>query len=185
MEYQFYIGEGPEAQELIDECHSKKQAKNDAVSAFQERHGFTNSWSQYRSVLGGLASEKKLTSEEAKSLGLKYHMCIEEGCYAYTPHLGCSAGKKLQKEIDEINKDRFDVSDYILKVTGMEHTVFGPHAESRSGQCIADSVAGYAGGNLVIKVPIGTKMRGDGLTPTPPAWLREAKESEVLSLYGK
>ncbi len=185
MEYQHYIGEGPEAQAILNECLARKQAKHDAVIAFAKRHGFSNAWQRGHSVLGGLASDKKLSDEEAKALGLKYFKCIEEGCYAYEPHRGTSAGKKLKQEIEEINNDQFDVSDYIIKATGMAHTVFGPHAESRSGQCIAHSTAGHACDKLVVKVPIGKSMHGDNPSPTPPPWLREAKESEVLALYGK
>lgn len=185
MEYQHYIGEGPEAQALIDECHERKDAVNAAVTAFQEKHGFDNSWQTYDAELGGPATDKEMNAAEARSRGLKLHCRISEDCFAYEPHLGCAAGKQMQAEIKEINKLAFDASKHIIKATGMSHTVIGPHAASRSGQCIAHSSAGYVGTKVVVQVPIGKQMRDCDPKPTPPPWLREAKESEVLALYGK
>jgi hypothetical protein len=185
MDYQRYIGEGPEATALIDECHARKKAINDAILAFQQRHGFQNSWKTFDELFGGPITEKEMSKDEARARGLKLHCRIDVAAYAYEPHLGCAAGKQLQAEIKEINKIAFDASKHILKATGMSHTVIGPHAESRSGQCIAHSTAGYASGKIVVQVPIGRQMRDSYPMPTPPPWLREAKESEVLALYGK
>lgn len=185
MDHKHYIGDGPEAQALIDECHARKQAADDAVLDFQKKHGFQNGWRR-GAEFGGPATEKEMDTAEARSRGLKFHCRIDEDTYAYKPHLGTALGKQMDKEIAEINKtSAFDASKHIIKATGMYRMMGGAHAGSRTGMALYFSTAGFAQGKIVVKVPAGPGRDGQDPMPVPPPWLREAKESEVLALYGK
>jgi len=185
MGYQHYIGEGPEAQALIDECHAKNEAADAAVRGFQERHGFQNGWRR-GTEFGGPTTEKEMDTAEARSRGLKFHCRIDENTYAYKPHLGTALGKHMDEEIKEINKTcSFDASKHIIKATGMYRMMSGAHAGSRTGLALYFSTAGFAQSKIVVKVPTGAGRPDQDPMPTPPAWLCEAKESEVLALYGK
>lgn len=184
MEYQHYVGEGPEAEALIKECQDRKEAFRAAVRAFEEKHGFTETWQDSEEQLGGPALGV-LDVNEAKAKGLVSHARMSEALIAYKPHKGTALGKQMVAEIAEINKLAFRTSRHITKVTGMERMLAGAHPASRTGMALAFSAAGYVGGKIVVKVPTGGGGPYDEAMPKPPPWLHEAKESEVLALYGK
>lgn len=184
MEYQHYIGEGPEAQTLIDKCHERKETFHAAVRTFEKKYGFSGTWQNGEERLGGPAMGV-LDVNEAKAKGLKSHLSMGENLVAYKPHGGTALGKLLACEIAEINKLAVRTSEHIVKATGMYHMQSVAHYASRTGMALAFSTAGYVQGKIVVKVPIGDGGPDSKPMPTPPPWLREAKESEVLALYGK
>ena len=176
MEYQHYIGEGPEATAILDTLGALREAMRDAVLAFEKRHGFTASWSS-RNALGGPLFKKKLAKNVARDLGLKLAGSNEDG-FCYEPNRGSKMGKEIAATLDEANKSFCDPSKHIVKATGMGRTLLG-------GRMIAHTAAGHVDGKIVVKVPIGAKLdpQNDPM-PTPPPWLREAKESEVGNTLG-
>lgn len=185
MEYQHFIGEGPEATALIDKIATRTGEFNRAVDDLEKRLGL-KFWG-HRTGIGGPQLEEQLDDAEARMRGMKYKCRFpgKDALHCYLPHLGTKAGKVMKAEIDGVNRLYCDASATIIKAIGMGRMV-------AQGRILAMSAAGYAQGKIVIKVPCGLRggefsdaLLGEDPMPTPPAWLRPAKESEVLALYGK
>ena len=92
MEYQHYIGEGPEAQALIDECRARVKVKDEAVRAFVDKYGFTNGWHREH-LLCGPATSSMMDDAEARAKGVKYHGALRDDFFMWAPHRGCLLGR--------------------------------------------------------------------------------------------
>lgn len=178
MEYQHYIGTGPEAEAIIAEANARRIAFSDAAKAFADEQGSFGSWQRGSfngPVVAGPTFERTLTNGEMSARGLKYYGIVD-GQHAYAPRLNTKAGKVLAETLCKLNTLAFDPTGFVIKETGMDHTVY-------LGGMLAHSTAGYSAGVIVVKVPTGGDHRGN--MPTPPAWLAPCKESEALAALGK
>jgi|GEM_PF-2060944 hypothetical protein len=185
----FYIGEGPEASEIITEVDAgiagEKEARlklNDDVMAMS----FSGVWVAKSFMggtrVGGVMTTNRLTSEEERALGVKFFQRMGDASgYAYKPRLSTKAGKRLKTMIDEANKRAFDHSEHIIKRTGMDALVCSAGKLRHSVACIVNN-------RLFVKVPVPAGLDPDEVAdkaPVPPGWLREAKESEWLAGMGR
>lgn len=175
IQFMHFIGKGPEAEALIAAAREGRAKYADAVKAFIAEHGFENTWSYKDRGVSGPLFAVQLSDEEAKVRGLKYHGRVSKD-YAYTPRLNTAAGRKLAAALEQLNKDFFSANKFLLKETGMGHTVF---------YCarVGNSSAGYTEDAVLVNVPY-LPEGGDGQKPTPPAWLLPCKESEFLAAQG-
>jgi len=179
VEYQHYIGEGPEAQALIQDANDRYMAFMAAAEAFRVEMGFSGSWQKSNFTgprICGPTYDLRLTKEEEAAHGLKY-MGKVDGLHAYEPRLNFKAGKILQAKLDEVNKLAIDQARYVVKKSGMFHEVF-------VGMVLARSTCGFKDGVIFMRVPTGNGDVQNGGMPTPPAWLRPCKESEFLAAQG-
>jgi hypothetical protein len=80
--------------------------------------------------------------------------------------------------LTKLNTLAFDPTRFVVKKTGMDHTVY-------MAGMLGHSVAGYSADVIVVKVPIGGDDPQNGNMPTPPPWLVQCKESEALAALGK
>ncbi len=177
IQFMYFIGKGPEAAALVAAAREGRTRYADAVAAFLAEHGFENTWSYKDRGVSGPLFAVQLSDEEAKTRGLKYHGRVSKE-YAYTPRLNLAAGRKLAEAIEQLNKDFFSANKFLLKETGMAHTVF-------HGGRVGNSSAGYTEDAVLVNVPYTPEGgHGDGQKPTPPAWLLPCKESEFLAAQG-
>jgi len=175
--YQHYIGKGPEAEALIAEAKEKRSIFIDAVAAFKAEMGYDEVWQSLDAVRGPVFA-KALTSMEARKNGLKLKNTLLAEGHCYVPHMGTNVGKELERRFKELSKLRIDMGEYIVKQSGMAHTVF-------VGFTLANSVAGFKDGVIVVKVPTGNGDLQNGSMPSPPTWLVPCKESEALAALGQ
>ena len=123
IQFMHFIGKGPEAEALITAAREGRAKYADAVKAFIAEHGFENTWSYKDRGASSPLFAVQLSDEEAKVCGLKYHGRVSKD-YAYTPRLNTAAGRKLAAALEQLNKDFFSANKFLLKETGMGHTVF-------------------------------------------------------------
>lgn len=174
MDYQHYIGRGPEAQALIAKVRAGHKAFLLNCQIFRDVYGATGLITKgtYGRVIG-LGLKEPLSDEEARKRGLK--AAGRTGtAYIYKAHKGTKLGKTLLAEIKKLNEGHVDPSKALIKATGMDRMTY-------SAGVLASSVAGFSPDALVVKVPLG----GTDPMPTPPAWLVPCKESEALAAMGK
>lgn len=177
IQFKHFIGEGPEAVALIAAAKEGLAKHEAALKDFCAERGFEGTWSyKDRGTEGPLFSEE-LTAEEAKARGLKYHGRVKD-MYAYEPRLNTSVGKALAGAIGVLNTVFFSTNKFLLKETGMAHTVF-------AGGRVGHSSAGHTADVVLVNYPlIQGKGHSVGNEPVPPAWLRPCKESEFLAAQG-
>lgn len=183
MEKHYYIGEGPQAEDLISETREREDIARKARKALMaeyEADGLVLSvWGEGK--VTGLAFDKPtnrpyLKGETELSNGKGY------GCY---PKLNTKEGKRLAQKF-EAEELTFSMSKFILDKLRLHRMVSGPGGPSRTGYILYHSVAGIISGKVLVSIP-GSKENGHGKTPFPevPAWLREVKESEWLAAQGR
>lgn len=180
MEYQHYIGRGPEAEAIITEANAKYDAYIAEANAFKTARGYENVWQQGGfdgPRVCGPVFKKELGDKDARAKGLKLECHVTEG-YGYGPHMGTKLGKELNAALDELSKRAIDRGKFVLAQCGMKHEVY-------SGGRFARAVAGFKDDVIVVKVPTGNGDPQNGSMPTPPAWMTPCKESEALAALGK
>lgn len=178
MQLHYYIGEGPEAEEIIAEIMDKQATVHAARAALCKECGVDNLFGCRGNVEGVFFKEKQNLPH------LKGEMCLEGG-YGYYPKLNCKAGKELAAKLRDPAL-AFDINDHIIKRLKISRMVAGRHAASRTGMALYSSVAGIAKGKILVIIP-GAPDNPDGGDPMPsvPEWMREVKESEWLAAQGK
>lgn len=168
----YYIGEGQEAEALIADVQARLKAAGEARAALMKEYGTDALITRGRSEkVVGLAFKKRVSRPF-----LKGEFRLAEG-FGYYPRHNCKAGKELAAKF-AVPAVRFSVSDYPIENLNGHRTCVGSCIGSRTGLAIYSSVAGFAFGKVLIKIP------GDPMTGIPD-WLREVKESEWLAAQGK
>lgn len=183
MEKHFYIGEGPEAEELIAETLARgnvvSEARKALITEYEADGLILSRWNNGK--VAGLAFEKPTSRPylkgETRTLG-------HEG-YGYYPKLNTKEGKRLASRLSS-EELTFSMSKFILDKLHLHRLVTGPSHVSRTGCALYYSVAGIVSGKVLVSIP-GGKEREGGEDPFPevPAWLREVKESEWLAVQGR
>lgn len=181
MEKHFYIGEGPQADELIAEALKRRsvtrEARNALIAEYETDGLLLSPWRDGKVI--GLAFDKPTSRPY-----LKGETRIKEG-YGYYPKLSTKEGKRLAKRL-EAKELAFDLSNFILDRLRLHWTATGPSLASRTGLMLYYSTAGIAPGKILVSIPGGKESeQGEGSFPDVPAWLREVKESEWLAAQGK
>lgn len=183
MEKHFYIGEGPQADELISETLARENVAREARKALiaeYEADGLILSvWEDGK--VEGLAFEKPTSRPYLKG---ETRTSGHEG-YGYYPKLNTKEGKRLAQKF-EAEELTFSMSKFILAKLRLHRIVSGPGGPSRTGYILYHSVAGIFSGKVLVSIS-GSKENGQGEDPFPevPAWLREVKESEWLAAQGR
>lgn len=183
MEKHYYIGEGPQAEELISETREREDIARKARKALMaeyEADGLVLSvWGE--GEVTGLAFDKPTNRPYLKG---ETELSNGKG-YGYYPKLNTKEGKRLAQKF-EAEELTFSMSKFILDKLRLHRMVSGPGSPSRTGYILYHSVAGIISGKVLVSIP-GSKENGHGKTPFPevPAWLREVKESEWLAAQGR
>lgn len=183
MEKHFYIGEGPEAEELIAETLERENVAREARKALiaeYETDGLILSvWNDGK--VAGLAFEKPTNRPYLKG---ETRLSNGEG-YGYYPKLSTKEGKRLAERL-KAEELTFSRSNFILDKLCLRRIVAGASQSSRTGRALYYSVAGIISGKVLVSIP-GGKEREGGEDPFPevPVWLREVKESEWLAAQGR
>lgn len=184
MEKHYFIGEGPEAEELIAVARKKELAVWEARRAVVEDYdadGLMESVWRDGSVTG-LAF---ITQVKRPYLKGETKLANDEG-YGYYPKKSTKEGKKLAKRLEEENM-KFKMSNFIIEFLNLERAVTGPAmGGSRYGYRIYYSVAGIVRNKVLVSIP-GSKdpEKCKDTFPVIPEWMREVKESEWLAAQGR
>jgi len=183
MEKHFYIGEGPQADELIAEALERENVAREARAAFvaeYETDGLIlSAWGDGKVV--GLAFDKPTSRPYLKG---KTRLSNGEG-YGYYPKLSTKEGKRLAERL-KAKELTFSLSKFILDKLHLHRMAAGPSLTSLTGYALYRSIAGIVSGKILVSIP-GSKVSERGLDTFPevPAWLREVKESEWLAAQGR
>ena len=167
MERTYYIGEGPEVDELISECTALYQKATDAREALRAEAG-ADTLLESRGRITHLAFKTRQTAPYLKG-EIK---C--DGFFGYKPKLNCKRGKALSAMMCA-EAVKCDLNGYILKKFKL--TRWCP--DSRAMHM---ATAYCVGKKLLVSIPMG--KNGDPM-PTIPEWLHLVKESEYLAAQGK
>ncbi len=175
MEYRYYLGRGPEAEEIISFCadriksvsmRRKQIAAEFGVDSFASRDG------------GGTIAGATFVNEVPGWAKLESR--IAEGGYCYIGRKNTKIGKAFNEAIHAEDAN-FSLHTYILEKTGMNRLVI-------EGRRIFRSKAGYHEDSILVCVPqekvTASKCTYDPM-PVPPEWLKEVRESEFLAAQGK
>lgn len=169
IHYRYYIGQGSEAQALIDKVRAENKAEYNHAEALAHEYGAQTVICRGEEVYGLFYLKK--TAEP----WLRYEQSFEDG-YIYVPDKRTKQGKEFARRLDVFR--RRTCSARILKELHMVSAVLG----MKNGQGIlATSVAGFNSdtGVIVLKVPYSEG--NEHKLPAPPSWLRPCKKSELLA----
>lgn len=183
MEKHFFIGEGPQADELIAETLERenvaREARKALIAEYETDGLILSRWDDGK--VAGLAFDKPTSRPYLKG---ETRLSNGDG-YGYYPKLNTKEGKRLAGRL-KARELTFSPSNFILDKLGLRRMVSGPSPASRTGYSLHCSVAGIVSGKILVSIP-GGKERERGKDPFPevPAWLREVKESEWLAAQGR
>lgn len=183
MEKHFYIGEGPQAKELIAETLEReniaREARKALIAEYKTDGLILSGWGDGKVV--GLAFDKPTSRPYLKG---ETRLSNGEG-YGYYPKLSTKEGKRLAERL-KAEELTFSWSNFILDKLRLRRMVAGASSASRTGCALYYSVAGIISGKILVSIP-GNKENEHGRDPFPevPAWLREVKESEWLAVQGR
>lgn len=91
------------------------------------------------------------------------------------------AGKLISARRAAVNHDIKPFSEAMCDALGVSHSAIGPHAGSRSGMAMFNSVCGLYGTRLVFSIPFGG-TGNHGIEPTIHPALVEIPESEFIAI---
>ena len=173
MEKNYYIGEGPEAEALIEEVQARREVVSSARSAVQTAYGADGLLSRNNGgEICGLVFKEKQSCPF-----LKGEMRLPDG-YGYYAKKNCKQGKDLSAKLRAPDL-QFSPSDHIVKKLNINRMCVGP---SGTGMAIYSTAAGFVDGKIILSIPAAEK--GDTM-PSIPAWFREVKESEFIAAQGR
>lgn len=176
MQYKYYIGTGPEAETIIEDCRNKYEARNQAVADLRQRHGV-----DYFLELQGRLVQVGFDSppEDWKKwlCGMEKRNDNGKPVYCFYPRKNTKRGKELAREMEE-EKYVFDYNKFLVNAAGMGFTAM-------FGNVFSSSVACYNKDRLLVRVPYGDSFYDTQKIPCPPAWLREVTLSEFEAAQNK
>ena len=181
ISYQWYIGEGPAAVELIQKISKAVDERERQVHALAAEYGAVACIQSGKNTIG-LAYATPQNERWLKELKTIVHN--GQILTAYAPRLSFQKGKELASRLKDLPEA--DFSDQIVSATGMMKAVLPPVG---SEACIYQSYAGLCGNILFVRVPftndVITGQAADDQMPTPPAWMRPCQEAEALAAMDK
>jgi len=170
MNYMFFIGEGAEVEGLIAECQKIMKTRNEKIIALRQKYN-----ADYILELRGTPTQlgfKTVPSDWKKWLANKEEYTEnEETVYVFTPRMNTNRGKELYADMTA-KEMCFDPSKFLIDRIGATYSAI-------EGNVIVNSVAGFNGNILFVKIPVGrpfydTKKQPQNL----PSWLREVTFTE-------
>ena len=161
MNYAYYIGEGPENDELMRQVLEKVNGVRDARRALIAKYGADQMMVKGEYVYG-------LAWKTEQHERWKHLLCERDGFYVYDADRRYREGKAFHREMmDDSVVDK--VEDWLKKKLGIAHMACGAKAAYWT-------VIGWNNGHLLVKIP------DDGMAsnrpPKPPAWFREGTLTE-------
>lgn len=187
MERHYFIGEGPEAKELIAETWARWQACNDARKRLLEDYKADFFMETGYSLLGG-----------GEVIGLGFHDKVQRPYfkgeertkmgYAYYPKLSTREGKALAKRLKEEKELHFHASKYLLKKMNISRILFeGGRVHWCTACFVDDKVLLSVPGPKSPKSFEERKKLNLSIDPWPqiPDWFKEVKQSEFLRVQGE
>ena len=175
MEKNFYIGDGPENDKLVEEVFAEIEKCRQARVQLLKDYEADYLWTNGHTVKGLAWDEKK------EYPWLKGERQVN-GKYIYEGRKSTKKGRELAERLKTEKILHFDPSEYIiskLKLARLEIDHMAGIAHS--------TAAGIAEGKIIVSIPYDKEsiLQGDDEFPDVPEWLREVKESEWLALQGK
>ncbi len=174
IESHYYIGTGPEALALIEECKKGLLKKQAAIIKLVSKYKAKNVLMQGDKVVG-LAFD--VLPDDWKSYLKKPDSIKNNGntflCCA--PRKNTYRGKVLAEEM-ESGEIAFSPHDYIIEHTNTKHMVY-------DGIRLAFSSAGYKDDKVLLRIPFGN-IDGEKI-PNPPQWFKEVTVSEFTNARPK
>lgn len=183
MEKHYYIGEGPQAEQLITETLERenvaREARKALIAEYETDGLILNVWGDGK--VAGLAFDKPTSRPYLKG---ETRLSNREG-YGYYPKLNTKEGKRLAQKL-EAEELTFSLSKFILDKLHLRRMVAGPDGTSPTGYTLYHSVAGIISGKVLVSIPVSKENEhGEDPFPEVPAWLRKVKESEWLAAQGR
>lgn len=191
MKRTYYIGEGPEAKEVIDAAFAKVQAFRDAGSALSD--GMPDgtmilAQNGGQGVIVGFGIRQQLSQEDLAEYGLSpdVNRPDENGEFipTYKPNSRSNKGKELRKRINAANRLHTTFSDQVIATLKISRWCV-------DGRMMCMSSAGCKDGKLFISIP-GTpddgqsNGHGGDKFPVIPSWFRAPQGDEaIFFLNGK
>lgn len=174
MNKNFFIGEGHEAETLIEEVKERLRAVGEARRTVQKAYGADGLLTRGdgREVCGLVFKE-----QQARPF-LKGETRLHPDGFGYYAKKNCKDGKNLSAKLRAPDL-QFCASDHIIHKLKLNRMCVG--ASSR-GMGLYSSAAGFAGNKILVSIPCG---ESNDPMPEIPAWMREVKESEWLAAQGK
>lgn len=180
MRWKFYLGDGPEAEELIRAAEKRRKTAYASRKALMEEYG-----------ADGLILSSGFTYGQPIALGYhekqsRRYLRGETPCkdgYYYFPKLSTKAGKELAARLEDPDM-LFDRSDHVIHTLGLFHIEHGEMVSPGKFRTY-QSAAAYGGGVVLVRIPCRENGDREQVFQKIPAWLREVKESEFLAAQGK
>lgn len=174
----YYIGEGPEAEALIAEVKELIKAVKNARAVIQQEYGAD------ALVVGHDGQPRGLAFTEKQNKPYLKGEVRSKDAYGYYPKRNCKQGKELASKL-AAPELKLDISDYILSKLKLHRMCVGSCADSSTGLAMYSSVAGYAGGKVLMSIPSLPAIENSDPMTSVPAWFREVKKSELLAAQGR
>lgn len=179
----YFIGEGPEALDLIQEAMDGIRAARKKQKTLEEKWDcFQLYMSPWGNKFIGIITKGPVDRSYLKK-GELFHE-DGESYWAYSPKRSTKLGKAMLEDFEQEGLV-FQASKHIVNKLGVDREVYGL-LEKYQRMGFAHSVAGFHDGKIMLKVPTlsdddPSKGREEDF-PEMPSWVREVRRSEFISL---
>ena len=161
MNYAYYVGEGPENDNLMDWVKLRNDCIKEARKSLMVKYGAERLMTKGENVYG-------LAWKEEQHERWKHPLCERDGFYVYNADRRYKEGKELYSDMhDKCVVD--DVEEWLKKKLGVDHVAFGTNT-------VCWTFVGWNKGHLLVKVPDDGTVHNR--TPKPPEWFREVTSTE-------
>lgn len=177
----YFVAEGDKAERVIKEGLEKVNAVRALRAAFLDKHGADGTWELRHQAPYGLVFDAAKCDGAAKPGYLKPERHVQDGTtyYAYRFDKRTNAGKALIEESKGLAT--FDFSAFAVAEFGINRSLIGYCAESRTRMAMYFSRSGIHKEKLLFTIPEGGEERQEQQPPIP-AEFRELKKSEFIAL---
>lgn len=183
MERHYFIGEGPEADELIKAARNResiaRSARKAIIKEFDADGLMQSPWRDGKVI--GLAFYERVKRPYLKG---EVRLDGDDG-YGYYPKLSTKEGKRLSEKLKDDDLT-FHMAKFILDHLHLHRMVKGQPSNHRRGYPLYFSAAGIIDNKVLVSIPGGKEnKKGEAPFPVIPEWMREVKESEWLAAQGR
>ena len=178
IKYSNYVGEGPEAEAMIQEAKKLAGQTRKDAAALAEAMGLEAGQNRDGRIICFLGPDGHLLpADKMKELGIRDRgglLKVDDVFRkAYIPDRRYKAGKELEKKLDAINKNAVSISQALIRLMKIGRMVCYGHV-------MASSTAGFDHDKILVRIP-GLPDDGNDSGdkfPALPAWLREPQGEE-------
>ena len=165
MDYAYYIGEGLENDEIMEQVQAKLNILRDARNALIAKYGAERMMVKGKHVYG-------LAWKAEQPERWKHLLCERGGYYVYDADRRYRQGKDFHCDLmDDSVVDKTD--GWLKKKLGVDHMACGVKA-------VYWTCVGWNNGHLLVKIPDDGSSHNPA--PKPPAWFREVTLKEWREL---